>query len=127
MVTSTCSQSGPNAVPSVIQVQRRWTMPDGIPKKNLSTSPIRVVSSQLPIQTTSTNRRSPLTISRRRRAASARRPPARSGAAAASGSADALLTLIAHEHLVAEVAPDLLVDLVEPGLEPDLGHVPRSR
>src|SRR5207253_1970246 len=40
---------------------------------------------------------------------------------------DALRALIAHEHLVSEVVPDLLVDPRELRLEPDFGDVPRPR
>ena len=59
MVTAACSQSGPSAVPSVIQVQSRATTPDGWPTKNGSTQLRRVDSSQLPIQTTANSRRRP--------------------------------------------------------------------
>ena len=58
IVTAACSQSGPNAVPSVIQVHNRCTTPDGMPTKNGSTQLKRVDSSQLPIQTTANARRS---------------------------------------------------------------------
>src|ERR1700730_3593567 len=41
--------------------------------------------------------------------------------------AAALLTFIAHEDLVAEVVPDLLIDLAKTRLEADLGDVARPR
>src|SRR5438105_7787292 len=133
MVTSTCSQSGPRAVPSVIQTQSRSTISEGWEKKNLSTHPSRVVSSQLPSQTTAKRTRRMLTVQRRRRASRARLA-ARSvtgltgpvvAAMAALGRAAALLTLIAHQDLVAEVVPDLFVDLGKARLEADLGAVAR--
>src|SRR5438270_4864876 len=134
MVTSTCSQSGPSAVPSVIQTQSRSTISEGWEKKNLSTHPSRVVSSQLPSQTTAKTTRRTLTVQRRRRASRARFA-ARSvtgltagpvvAAMAALGRAAALLTLIAHQDLVAEVVPDLFVDLGKARLEADLGDVAR--
>src|SRR5438094_9588843 len=37
-----------------------------------------------------------------------------------------LLTLIAHQHLIAQLSPNRLIDLGEPRLKPDLGHVSRS-
>src|SRR5207302_748524 len=107
---------------------------EGWEKKNLSTHPSRVVSSQLPSQTTAKRTRRTLTVQRRRRASRARFA-ARSvtgltagpvvAAMAALGRAAALLTLIAHQDLVAEVVPDLFVDLGKARLEADLGDVAR--
>src|SRR6059058_3098706 len=90
-------------------------------------------------------------VSRRRRAARERRatscadPSAACGGAsigipsAACGGASGwgvcaptsdrgsvLLTLIAHQHLIAQLTPNRLIDLGEPRLKPDLGHVSRS-
>src|ERR1700716_3279754 len=45
----------------------------------------------------------------------------------ASSRAAALLPLIAHQDLIFQVVPDLLVDLAELRLHPDLGHVARPR
>src|SRR5947209_1210425 len=136
MVTSTCSQSGPRAVPSVIQTQSRSRISEGWEKKNLSTQPSRVVSSQLPSQTTAKATRRALTASRLRRASRARfaassetgfRAASTDSAIAGLGRAAALLTLIADQDLVAEVVPDLLVDLGKAGLETNLGDVARPR
>src|SRR5207249_11670935 len=83
--------------------------------------------SQKPRTTTANATRSPLTS--RRRFVRARRR-ARSllvGSGPTNALRDALRALIAHEHLVSEVVPDLLVDPRELRLEPDFGDVPRPR
>src|SRR5713226_9415058 len=136
IVVRTWSHRGPSSVPCVTQVQSLSAISDGWAKKNLSTQPRRVVSSQLPSQTTATSSCSPSTMRRRRRMSRARLA-VRSAPACAGGStravigalsrAAALLTFIAHEDLVAKVLPDLLVDLGESRLESDLGDVAGSR
>src|SRR5258708_5575544 len=75
--------------------------------------------------------RRPRTSRRRRdlaRARSASRsvPPTSATATALRGEA-ALRALIADEHLVPQVLPDLRVDLDEAGMEPHFGDVPRAR
>src|SRR5712691_7396600 len=135
MVVTTCTQSGPSSVPCVVQTQSLSAISEGWAKKNLSTHPSLVVSSQLPSQTTAVSTRRPCTVSCRRRA-SRTRWAARSVTARMAGSdrtlietsgrAAALLTFIAHRHLVPQVVPDLLVDLHEAGLETDLGDVART-
>src|SRR5437868_12151121 len=55
------------------------------------------------------------------------RPACSAGAFAANLSRAALLTLIAHKHLVLQVFPDLFVDLDEARVEADLCDVARSR
>src|SRR2546429_9190522 len=100
-------------------------MPDGIPKKNGSTQWRRVVSSQLPIQTIAVRTRRPWTASwrcRRRRRRSGTGSPV-AAAAAGRSVAGSPTALIAHQHLVSEAVPDLLVDLGEPRLEADPGPV----
>src|ERR1700730_13495668 len=78
-------------------------------------------------------------MTRRRRAARARRAvsSASSGFASAAGRGgfgldpttldrgSVLLTLITHQHLVAELTPNRLVDLGESRLKANLGDVPR--
>src|SRR5438105_6090085 len=69
-------------------------------------------------------------LTRRRRLARARAraaAPAVSATAGRSGLDAALSALIAHQHLIAKVVPDLLVDARELRLEPDLGDVARPR
>src|SRR5438132_13322153 len=84
--------------------------------------------SQTPRSSTATPTRSPLTSSRRfvRARCRARSPLVGSGPTNALRD-DALRALIAHEHLVSEVVPDLLIDPRELRLESDLGDVPRPR
>src|SRR5438046_6517673 len=72
--------------------------------------------------------RSALTSRRRLARARARAAaPAVSATAERSGLDAALSALIAHQHLIAKVVPDLLVDARELRLEPDLGDVARPR
>src|SRR2546429_2104150 len=85
---------------------------------------------QRPRTTTANATRSPLT--RRRRLARARARARAASLLASSARAGslrdaALRALIAHEHLVSQVVPDLLVDPRELRLESDLGDVPRPR
>src|SRR5260370_28452607 len=106
-------------------------MADGCDQKKTSTQPSRVVSSQRPRDTTATSSRRPATFSCQRcasrRLLAARSTTGRPGSLTRTLSrAAALLTFIAHRHLVPEVVPDLLIDLHEVGLEPDLGDVPRT-
>src|SRR5437773_4766160 len=84
--------------------------------------------SQKPRTTTANATRSPLTSRRRfvRARRRARLLLVGSGPTNALRE-DALRALIAHEHLVSEVVPDLLVDPRELRLEPDFGDVPRPR
>src|SRR5438552_11085065 len=84
--------------------------------------------SQTPRSSTATPTRSPLTSSRRfvRARVRARSLLVGSGPKSALRD-DALRALIAHEHLVSEVVPDLLIDPRELRLESDLGDVPRPR
>src|SRR5260370_14326822 len=106
-------------------------MADGCDKKKMSPQPSRVVSSQLPRNTTATSSRRPATFSCRRcasrRLLAARSITGRPGSLTrALSRAAALLTFIAHRHLVSEVVPDLLVDLHQVGLETDLGDLART-
>src|SRR6266852_4102936 len=131
MVVSTGSHSGPRSVPWVIQYQVLATIADGCDQKKTSTQPSRVVSSQLPRNTTATSSRRPATFicprCASRRLLAARSTTGRPGSLTRTLSrAAALLTFIAHRHLVPQVVPDLLVDLHEAGLETDLGHVART-
>src|SRR6266852_6999783 len=80
-------------------------------------------------------------VTSRRRAARARRPVSSASIGFASTACrgglglgpttldrgSVLLTLIAHQHLVAQLTPDRLVDLCKSRLEADLGHVPGPR
>src|SRR5207302_4202604 len=156
IVTAACTHRGPSAVPSVIHVQSRSTTPDGCPTKKGSTQFSRVDNSQLPSQRMVNATRSAWITSRRRRAAAARRADSSESieALAAVGVASApvapscvptlsnggappcaltsdrccvLLTLITHQHLIAKLTPDGLVDLGKARLEPNLGDVARPR
>src|SRR5437870_11601775 len=85
---------------------------------------------QRPRTTTANATRSPLT--RRRRLARARARARAASLLASSARAGslrdaALRALIAHEDLVSEVVPDLLIDPRELGLEADLGDVAGPR
>src|SRR2546423_12473187 len=82
--------------------------------------------SQEPRTMTANATRSPLTSTRRfvRARARARSVLVGSGPTTALREA-ALRALIAHEDLVSEVVPDLLIDARELRLEADLGDVPR--
>src|SRR5256714_5106580 len=84
--------------------------------------------SQAPSTATANATRSPLTSSRRfaRSRARARSVLVGSGPTRALRDA-ALRALIAHEDLVSEVVPDLLIDPRELRLEADLGYVARPR
>src|SRR5437016_6866592 len=84
--------------------------------------------SQEPRTMTANATRSPLTSSRRfvRARARARSVLVGSGPTSALRD-DALRALIAHEHLVSEVVPDLLIDPRELRLEADLGDIARAR
>src|SRR6267378_470416 len=136
MVTSACSQSGPSSVPWVIQYQSLSATAVGCDVKKGSIQPSRARISQLPRKTTATSTRRTATLIRRRWA-SRRRLAARStnGRAACSvvalmpalSRAGALLTLIAHQDLIPEVIPDLLIDLTEPRLKSNLSDVARPR
>src|ERR1700716_1703703 len=87
-----------------------------------------VPTSQNPRTTTANATRSPLTSRRRfvRARCRARSLLVGSGPTIALRD-DALRALIAHEHLVSEVVPDLLIDPRKLRLESDLGDVPRPR
>src|SRR5438874_455074 len=135
IVTSTCCHRGPRSLPSVSQRHRVAAMSDGWDQKNVSITPRRAPSCQPPRMTTATRTRNTMTLTRRCWAC-CRRLSARStteraafspGASDANLSGAALLTLIAHQHLILEVFPDLFVDLDETRLETDLGHVAWSR
>src|SRR2546427_8603855 len=83
---------------------------------------------QRPSTTTANATRSPLTRRRRlaRSRARAREAAVLVSSARAGSLRDAALrALIAHEHLVSEVVPDLLIDPRELWLETDLGDVAR--
>src|SRR5690348_3325783 len=100
----------------------------GCDQKNLSITPARAPSSQPATTTTPSSSRRPTTLKLRRRM-SERLLVARSTARVLIRklSRAALLTLIAHQDLVAKVLPDLLIDFDEARLESDLGHVARAR
>src|SRR5207245_2171965 len=118
IVVSTCTHRGPSSVPLLIHVHNLRTISDGWAKKNLSTQPRRVVSSQLPSQTTATRSRNPCTVRRRRRASRTRlavrsAPPCAAGSSGACtgalSRAAALLPFIANEDLDAQVVPAILI------------------
>src|SRR6266576_690154 len=133
IVTRTCSQSGPRSVPSVNHRHNVEAISEGCDQKNLSITPMRDPRSHPPRTTTATSTRPPSTLSRRRPAC-CRRAAARSGPDRSAGcvgaltrsSRAALLTLIAHEDLIAEVLPDLFVDSDEARLEANLRDVAGS-
>src|SRR2546430_12937820 len=86
--------------------------------------------SHVPRTSTANATRSPLTSRRRLARARARAraaAPLASSARAGSLRDAALRALIAHQHLVSEIVPDLLVDTRELRLEADLGDVARPR
>src|SRR3989441_4648628 len=90
-------------------------------------SPLAVPSSHRPMTTTATPIRS--TFTSRRRSVRAR---ARAFAATISSPVKllrdaALRALIAQQHLIPQVVPDLLIDASELRLEPDLSDVARPR
>src|SRR5712692_116355 len=126
-VVTTCSHKGPCAVPCVTQVTSCVQIPEGWPQKKGSTMPTRVVSSQLPMITTSSRMRSVLiTMRRRRRAAVADDTPVLS--AVVMGALDSLLiALIANQYLVAKIFPDFVIQLDETRLEADFLHFARTR
>src|SRR5438046_2898182 len=134
IVTRTCSHRGPRSVPSVNQRHNVAAMSEGCDQKNLSITVARAPSSQPPRITTATSTRPAMTLSCLRRA-SRRLRPARSGLVRTACSPNALtalsraalLTLVAHEDLIAEVLPDLFVNLDKAGLKTDLGDVARTR
>src|SRR5438477_2941993 len=134
IVTRTCSQSGPRSVPSVNHRHKVAAISDGCDQKNLSITPMREPSSHPPRTTTATSTRPPSTLSCRRPAC-CRRNAARSGPDRSAGwlgaltgsSRAALLTLIAHQDLIAELLPHLFVNLDEARLEANLRDVARHR
>src|SRR5438552_11633853 len=84
--------------------------------------------SQTPRSSTATPPPGPLTSSRRVGRARVRARSLLVGSGPTSALRDdALRALIAHEHLVSEVVPDLLIDPRELRLETDLGDVARAR
>src|SRR5712691_413343 len=126
-VVAICCHKGPWAVPWVAQVTSCAQMPEGCPQKNLSMIPTRVASSQPPMMTTSSPTRRLLTRMRRRRRATAGDGPA-GLSGMVMGALDALLiALIAQNHLVAEIFPDLMIELDEARLEADFLHFARPR
>src|SRR5258708_7157113 len=98
---------------------------------------MRVVASQVPTMKIASAIRSTRTSTRRRSRARARAtskscvlaiPSLRNSGDVIGSRRDALFrALVADEHLVPEVVPDLFVDLDESRLEADLGDVPRPR
>src|SRR3979490_1669883 len=122
MVVAICSQSGPWAVPSVIQIQIWFAIPDGLPQKKGATTPTRVARSQLPTRNRARPSRRPWTCSCRRfrRATAPGTVEAATRGVSGTGSASTLSSLIADQHLLSEIAPDLFVDVREAGIEADL-------
>src|SRR5438876_5121412 len=117
------SQSGPSGEPTVAQCQIFCAISDGRPKKNGSIVLVRDSSSQLPSSATPKAIRNAITSWRRWRSF-------RFAAAtpASSVTLDMLLPpLVADENLVAEVVPDLPVELDEARLEADLGDLAGTR
>src|ERR1700704_5632224 len=97
-------------------------------RPSLCAGSVIVPTSQSPRTMTANATRSPLTRIRRFARAWARAREAEvlaSSALAGSLREAALRALIAHEDLVSEVVPDLLIDPRELGLEADLGDVAR--
>src|SRR5438876_2643420 len=128
-VIQTWSQSGPSGVPTVAQVQILWPICEGRPKKNGSIVFVRERISQLPSITTANSTRRVRTSARWRRAfaLAAATPSSRAACTSTSDIRGSLRALVADEDLVAQVLPDVAVELDEPGLEPDLGHVTGTR
>src|SRR5439155_601680 len=126
-VVAICCHKGPCAVPWVAQVTSWAQMPLGCPQKNLSMMPTRVASSQPPMMTTSSPTRRLLTTMRRlRRATAGEGPAGLSGLV--RGALDALLiALIANAYLLAQIFPDLMIELDEARLEADFLHCARPR
>src|SRR5882762_6591083 len=122
-VTQTWFQSGPSGVPTVAHFQITRPMSEGLPKKNGSITLVRESSSQLPSIPTPKAMRSAITSRRCWRTfffAAA--------TFASSARLDMLLRpLVAHEDLVAEVLPDVAVEIDEARLEADLRNVTRAR
>src|SRR4030081_3076974 len=127
IVVAICSQSGPWEVPSVTQIQICFAMPDGFPQKKGSTTPTLVASSQNPTRTRARATRSTCTWScrRLRRATALGIWVTAALVVSGRGSASTLSSLIAHQHLLAEIAPDLFVDAREAGVETDLVDLAR--
>src|SRR5436309_3206986 len=125
MVTAICSQRGPVEVPSVIQVQIWAAIPLGCPQKKGSMTLVRAPSSQPPTRTRASSTRRTWTwrLRRRRRMSAASTADSTARTASAGRSAGKLRALIADQHLLPEVVPDLLVDPHEAGVETDLGDV----
>src|SRR5438105_6875344 len=126
-VVAICCHKGPWAVPCVAQVTSWAQMPLGCPQKNLSMMPTRVASSQPPMMKTSSATRRLLTRMRLlRRATASDGPAGLSGLV--RGALDALLiALIANEYLLAQIFPDLMIQLDEARLETDFLHFARPR
>src|SRR5262249_22565578 len=113
-------------------------MPDGWPKKNGSTHSSRVENSHAPTMNMASATRSTCTSTRRRDRALARWI-SRSGESTSSGAVivvaigwlsgreTVLSALIADEHLLSQVLPDLLVQLDEASVEANLADVARPR
>src|SRR2546423_1414601 len=97
-------------------------------RPSLWVASIVVPISQAPSTTTANATRSPLTSSRRFARSRARARSVLVGSGPTTALRDAALrALIAHEDLVSEVVPDLLIDPRELGLEADLGDVAGPR
>src|SRR5467141_2723464 len=91
-------------------------------------SPWAVPSSQRPSTAAATATRRPFTSKRRLVRARARARSLLVGSGPTKPLRDdALRALIAHQHLVSEIVPDLLVDPGELGMETDLADIPRAR
>src|SRR5436309_1305344 len=124
-VTAICCHKGPWAVPCVTQVTSWAQMPEGRPQKKGSMRPTWVHSSQPPMSTTSSSRRRLLTRRRRRRrAAVLAATPWLSGVVMASLDS-LLIAFIANHHLVAQIFPDLMIQLHKTRLKADFLHLAR--
>src|SRR5579884_3545443 len=127
-VTTICSQSGPCAVPCVTHITSWFRMPEGCPQKNGSMKPTRVPSSQPPMITTMNSTRRTLTrMVRRRRAAAYDFTSLLSGASVVCSLTSLLSTFIANHHLVAQVFPNIVIQVNKMWIKADFRHIARSR
>src|SRR5437660_716777 len=117
-----CALLGPQAAPSGPQVTHWAKMPLGRPQEHLSLTPARVPSPQPPMLTTSSPTRRLLTRMRLlRRATAGEGPTGLSGGVMVALDA-LLIALIANEDLLAQIFPDLMIELDKARLEADFLH-----
>src|SRR5579885_10498 len=127
-VTATCSHNGPCAVPCVTHVTICVQIPLGCPQKKGSITPVRAPISQPPRMTTINNTRRTLTRTlRRRRVTEYDLSSLLSGAVVACSRTSLLSTFIANHHLIAQVFPDIVIQLDEARLKTDFRNITWAR